>query len=322
MKKFVFLVIAVLLIASLAGCGSNNGGTDNNTNGNGNDNGTDTAQWAAYAFGDTVKPSSGGSGKMKSFTIDSAYSDAGKVREFTIDGTYLGTETVQIESEKTVMVTSPSYSSTTTTVSTSLECYKLKHRVTVVKDETGDTHPAWAEITLWIPTGSLESTTTYFWIYPKASYADSDNHTGEWSYYLTDAMQSEMSNPPTGQTIYYQPVTEGDFYGYDDWTLYGLYGWGWYWFQGFAEGGQQQLKVGSWTGGGCSYACTKGNKTIGSYAFSAWTLDASCTYSGGSGGYKGTFSPDLPLPIYLKVASSSEGSSNYFEYTLTGLQLQ
>ena len=99
MKKFMFLVIAVLLIASLAGCGNNNGGTDNNTNGNGND----TAQWAAYAFGDTVKPSSGGSGKMKSFTIDSAYSDAGKVREFTIDGTYLGTETVQIESEKTVI---------------------------------------------------------------------------------------------------------------------------------------------------------------------------------------------------------------------------
>ena len=56
MKKLVFLVIAVLLIASLAGCSSDKGGTDNNTNGNGNGdgNGTDTAQWAAYAFGDTV----------------------------------------------------------------------------------------------------------------------------------------------------------------------------------------------------------------------------------------------------------------------------
>ncbi len=90
------------------------------------------------------------------------------------------------------MITSPSYSSTTENVTASLECYKLKHRVTVVKDETGDTHPTWADITIWIPTGDLETTTQYFWIYPKMTYADSDGHEGEWSYYLTEAMQNEM----------------------------------------------------------------------------------------------------------------------------------
>ena len=325
MKKFVFLLIAVLLVLSLVGC-SGNGDKDNDGNGNGDGNGdgngTETAQWAAYAFDETVTSSSGGSGKIQSFTIESVYSEDAKVREFKIEGTYLGKEITQIKTQKTVLVTSPSYSTATENVTASLECYKVKHHVTVVEDETGDTHPAWAEMTLWIPTGDLETTATYFWIYPKATYVDSNGKTGEWSYYLTEAMQNEMSNPPTGQTIYYQPVTEGDFYGYDDWTFFGLYGWGWFWFQGFAEGGQQQLKVGSWTGGGCNYSCTKGDKTIGSYTFSAWTLDASCTGQGYSGGYKGTFSRGLPLPIYLKVGSTSEGSSNYFEYTLTDLELQ
>jgi hypothetical protein len=322
MKKLLFLVIALLAIVSLAGCGgSKNGSTDNKTNGDGGGNGTDTAQWAAYAFGDTVKPSTGASGKVKSFTIDSVYTEQGKVREFTVEGTYLGTETVQITSQKTVITTSP-YGSTTENVSVSLECYKVKHHVTVVKDETGENHPDWAEVTVWIPTGSLESTTTYISIYPKATYEDSNGHKGDWSYYLTDAMLNEISNPPAGTIVTYAPVEVGDFYGYDDWTFYGLYGWGWYWFKGFAEGGQQQLKAASWSYGGCSFTCAKGSKTISSYSFSAWTLDASCTYQGGSSGYKGVFSPDLPLPIYMKVGSTGDGTSKYWENTLTALQLQ
>lgn len=315
MKKLLFLVIALLAIVSLAGCGGNkNGGTDNNTNGNGGGNGSDTAQWAAYSFGDTIKPSSGGSGKIKSFTIDSAYTEDSKTREFTVEGTYLGTETVGIDTQKMVTSSTPPYI-TTTNVTTSLECYKIKHHVTVVKDETGGTHPAWADMTVWIPTANFGTSVSYFWIYPKATYADSDNHTGEWSYYLTDAMKNDT-------TASYLPVASGDFYGYDGWMLYGLYGWGYYWFQAYAEGGQQQLRVSSWSYGGCSFTCTKGPKTVGSYTFSAWTLDASCSGQGYSGGYKGIFSSDLPLPLYFKVGSSGDGSSKYWENTLTALQLQ
>ena len=231
------LLILLLLTVPLVGCG--NGGSNGDGNGNANGNGdgdgnsTETAQWAAYAFDETVTPSSGGSGKIQSFTIESVYSDEGKAREFKIEGTYLGKETAQIVTQKMVMVTSPSYSSTTDNVTASLECYKLKHHVTVVKDETGDTHPAWADITVWIPTGDLETTTQYFWIYPKMTYVDSDGHEGGWSYYLTDAMQAEMNNPPANTTVLYTPVAEGDFYGYDDYAFFGLYGWGWFWFQGF-----------------------------------------------------------------------------------------
>lgn len=319
-KKFVFLVIAVLLVLSLAGCGSDNGGTDEN--GNGDDNGTETAQWSAYAFGETVKPKSGGSGEIDSFTIESVYSEDGKARKFKIEGTYLAKETAQIKTQKMVMVTSPPYGSTTENVTASLECYKVKHRVTVLEDETGGTHPDWAEMTLWIPTGDLETTSMIVWIYPKAEYVDSEYNEGNWSYYLTDAMQAEMQNPPAGQTITYLPVTEGDFYGYDGWAFHGLYGYGWFWFQGFAEGGQQQLKVGSWAAGGWTYNCSKVNKTIGGYTFSAWSLEVTGSSEGYTGGYKGIFSEDLPLPIYLKVGSSGEGSSNYFEYTLTDLELK
>jgi len=318
MKKFVFLVIAVMLVLPLAGCGGGNGDKDNNGDGNGNGNGdgngTETAQWAAYAFDETVTPKSGGSGKIKSFTIDSVYTEEGKVREFTIEGTYLGTETTQIGTQKMVTSSTPPYMSTTN-VTTSLECYKVKHHVTVVKDETGGTHPAWADITVWIPTAEFGTSVSYFWIYPKATYADSDGHTGEWSYYLTETMQSDT-------TASYLPVSEGDFYGYDDWMLFGLYGWGWYWFEPFSEGGQQELKEATWAYGGCSYSCSKGSKAIGSYSFTSWTLDANCTGEGYTGGYKGTFSADLPLPLYLRVGGSSAGTSNYFEYTLTGLQLQ
>jgi hypothetical protein len=325
MKKIVFLVIAVLLVLSLAGCGGGSGDEDNNGNGNGNGdgNGAETAQWAAYAFGDTVEPKSGGSGKIDSFTIESAYNDEDGLRKFEIEGTYLGKETTQIKTQKMVTTTTP-FSMTTENVTATLECYKVKHRVTVLQDDTGDTHPDWAEITLWIPTSDLETSTLYFWIYPKAEYVDSNGDDGEWSYYLTDAMQAEMDNPPAGQTVAYLPVAEGDFYGFDDWAFFGLYGWGWFWFKGFAEGGAQELKEGSWTAGGygCSYNCSKVNKTIGSYTFSAWSLAYSCTGEGSTGGYEGIFSEDLPLPIYAKFSSSGGGTSTYWEYTLTDLELQ
>jgi hypothetical protein len=320
MKKWILLVIAVLIIASLAGCSSDNGGTDNNTNGNGDGNGTETAQWAAYAFGDTVNPSSGGSGKIKTFTIDSKTTENGKVREFKIEGTYLGKETAQIVTQKMIINTS-SYSSTTENVSTSMECYKVIHRVTVVRDDTGDTHPAWADITLWIPTSDLETTTSYFWIYPKATYVDSDGHEGEMSYYLTEAMLNEMANPPAGTSVSYLPTSEGDFYGYDEYAFFGLYGYGWIWFQAFAEGGQQHLEVGSWNIGTYKYTCAKVNKTIGGYTFHAWSVDWSVTTGGSSGGWTAIFSPDLALPIYSKFGGTGEGSSNSFEYTLTDLEL-
>ena len=328
MKKFVFLLIAVLLVLSLAGCGRGNGDKDNNGDGNGNGNGdgngTEATYWAAYRFGDTVQPSSGGSGLIKTFIINSKDTENGKLREFNIEGTYLGKENAQIATRKTTMVTSPSYSTTEENITASLDCYKVKHRVTVVKDETGGTHPAWAEITCWIPAEDLETSTIYFWLYPKAEYVDSDGRQGGWSYYVTEAMQNAANNPPANTTIYYTPVTtgDGDFYGYNNEVLYGLYGWGWIYFQAFAEGGGYKLEEADVHTATWSYSCDKVDKTIGGYTFHAWDVEWSGTSGTGTGSWEAIFSADLPLPIYSKFAGGGEGSSSLFEYTLTDLELQ
>ncbi len=327
MKKLLFLLIALVAVLALVGCGGgSNNGTDNNTNGNGNGNGNTTAsdQWAAYNFAQNVDPASGGSGKIKTFTVDSVYSEDGKAREFKIEGTYLGTETAQIVTQKMVITTSP-YGMTTENVTTAVECYKVKHHITVVKDETGDTHPAWADTTIWIPTGALKTTAQYFWIYPKATYEDSDGHKGEWSYYLTQAMQTEMSNPPAGKTISYAAYTDGEFYGYDEYAFFGLYGYGWMWFQGFAKGGTQTFQTGTWGGSASGYGVTytgaKVDKTIGGYTFHAWSIKVSWTGGGATGGYEAVFSDDLALPVYWKIGATSSGSSDYWQYTLTDLKL-
>ena len=161
----------------------------------------------------------------------------------------------------------------------------------------------------------------YFGIYPKAEYADSDGNSATWGYYLTQAMQDEVNNPPSGESILYVPYTEGDFYGYDTFILDGLYGWGWFWFDAYAVGGQQYLEEGNWSysygGVTYTYSCTSVVESIGSYSFTAWEIDISWTEQGVTTEYKADFSPSLPLPIYLKAGTGN----SYWEYQLTDLAL-
>jgi hypothetical protein len=283
-------------------------------------------QWTAYAFDQEVSPDTGNSGKVKSFTIRDKYNEGSAIREFEIAGTYEGRENTEIKTTKMEMSLTPPYGFSNTTVSTQMDCYKVKHRVTVLRDDTGAQHPSWADITVWIPKTSLWTTSQYFWIYPKSAYSDSDGHQGMWSYYLTEAMQNEMQNPPAGKQVVYYPYTEGDFYDYDTWAFHGLYGWAWTWFQSFAQNGERRFEQGSWTwsvGGATStYSCSPVTKTIGSYTFDAWSVTVDWSYQGNSGQHKGIFSPDLPLPIYLKIGATGESGQNYFEYELTGLTLE
>jgi hypothetical protein len=315
MRKIALLAVAFVLIGLVAGCGGN-GDTESENGGNGGE----PAQWAAYAFDQDVSPSSGGSGTVESFTIVETISEEGDIREFRIQGTYEGKGN-QIETER-LEVDLSTYESSQTTVSTSVQCYQLKHRVTVLRDDTGEEHPDWADITVWIPTGDIETTTEYFWIYPKSSYVDSDGNAGEWSYYLTDEMQDEMQNPPAGKQVVYSPYMEGDFYGYDGWMLQGLYGWGYYWFHAFAAGGDEYLEEDNWSVGGYSYSSGAVTRSVGDYTFDAWEISVSWAAGGESGGYSAVFSADLPMPIYLKVGEFGGDSADYFEYELTDLVLE
>lgn len=287
LRKLVFLLIALLAVLALVGCGGggNNNGTDNNTNGNGNGN-TETAQWAAYQLADTVAPSSGASGKIQSFTYICTITTDGEVQQYKIEGANEGMEAV-------------------TDNGTSVTCYKVKHRVTVMKDDTGADHPDWSEMTIWIPT-SLKSSDTQVFI--KGAYVDSDGHQGAWS----------------------RSAASADFYMYQYyWTFYALYGWGWGYFNAFAEGGTQHLAAGSWGAGMYHYDVSKGSQTIGGYTFSTMTVEATWTAGGSTASRQGVFSPGLPLPIHLRVSGSGggdgfehlPGGGISFEYILTDLKL-
>lgn len=341
MKKLgkVLLVFAALLaVLALVGCGGgdgkDNGGADNITNGqggNGNGQGGDgngsngngeAAQWAGYNFGKTVKPSSGGSGQIRSFTYEFGYKDDDGLREFNIEGTYLGRVNEPILTQKMTYSTA-TYEFTYENVTTMMDCYKLKHRVTVITNETDEEYPEWSETTVWIPVKVPEDSTMGAWLYPKAEYLDSEGNEGGWSYYLTTAMENEMDNPPAGTSVTYIYAWEGETFegGFVDWTYIGLYGWGWSWFKDFAEGGSQKLEAGSWGAGGHTYRCEKIKKTIGAYTLDAWSLEFSISYGGDSAGYKGIFSEDLAMPLYWKFGSSSSGDDTYWEYEMTDLVL-
>ena len=319
MSRFRFVLVGVLLVAMLAGCGG--GDTSDNGDGTPTDgDGTtpEAQQWAAYAFDQVVDAASGGSGTVESFTIVETYNEDGEIRKFSLDGTYLGTgggvKTARFETDLSTAET------TETTVTTPIPCHQVKHRVTVLQDDTGEEHPDWADVTVYIPTGDFETSVQYFWIYPMAEYEDSMEREATWSYYVSQAMTDEMSSPPAGKSIMYMPYVDGEFYGYDEWALWGLYGWAWFWFDDFATG-MRDLEEGSYSFGGFSYSVGQVDKTVGDYTFDAWSINVTYSTGGESGGYQAILCDDLPLPIYLKVGQSGGDDVDYFEYELTDIAL-
>lgn len=312
MKKVVWFTAIVTIFALLVSCScSSDDGDSNNGENNGNGGGT-TEQWAAYVFDETVSPSSGTSGKIDTFTIEETIVDDDGTRKFKIEGDYLGKST-DIKTTKMNLTTFE-----TSTVTTYVECYKIKHRITVMEAPAGEDYPTWADVTVYVPTGGFETTAIYFWVYPMATYLDSDGNTGEWAYYLTSEMQTEMEQG----TVNYIPYVDGDFNEYDDWSLFGLYGWVWTWFSSYATGGDNYLEAGNMSFSGFNYSCAQETKTVSSYTFDVWTVSISGNAGGESFVYEGSFSPGLPLPFYLKVGSNTTGDDASFEYTLTDLVLE
>ncbi|MEM1513850.1 MAG: hypothetical protein QXN45_03065 [Candidatus Thermoplasmatota archaeon] len=279
-------------------------------------------QWTAYNFENVVKPATGNEGKIKSFSVIETYVEEDEIRKFEINSTYMGKENTEIKVRR-MEIDIPTYNFIERNISVWMECYKIKHRIRVVQAPE-DEHPDWCEIIAWIPTSKIEAIGTYLWICPKAEYLDSRGNFGKWSYYMNESMQDEMSNPPHGKMISYSPYTEGNFYGFDIWALYGWYGWAWAWFGLFAKGGKYYLEEGSFTytyGGAIySYVCSSTVKNVGSYKFKAWEIKIRSSYGGETAEYKGIFSPSLPIPIYLKIGGRGEGKY-YWEYELVDIKL-
>lgn len=292
MKKLLGLMFVLVLVTALAGC-SGGGSVDDL---NGDTNGDEDAQpvsekWSAYVFDQVIKPATGGTGALQSFVMEQSLTEDGQTRTFSIEGTYLGKATEQIKTNK--LDTAAGYD--TIVVTTPVECYKVKHRVTQIEGEPDEDMPDWFETTVYIPTGGVDSSTAFLWLFAMSSSEDSEGSSGMWSYYLTSEMQNDGS--------FYLPYTEGDYEVYDSWVTYGLYGYAWPWMQSFAEGGDKSLTEGSWSYGGYSYSIEEKSKTLGSYEFDIWALDITM---GAEAHYKTEVSASLPLPVLLDFGADGD----------------
>lgn len=313
----ILLLACSFILATIPGCITPNVEEESNENEKETEKET---TWKGYKFEETVTPNSGAPGKLKEFVAIETYNDNGTCRKFEIHATYLGKENIQITVQKMVMGQGMP---TTTLINITKSTYKIKHRIKVLQDDSGDVHPEWAEITVYIPEDKFTSYRHYFWIYSRAEYVDSDGNKGMWSYYMTQEMMEEMN---TSKAMYF-PYIEGEFYGYDSWVLYGMYGWAWIWFQPFVESyhfTEGTISVGS-VGvgtGGYTYTCHKTIKTVGQYTFTAWEVTCSAVSFSDSGTLKGVFSPSLPVPIYFLCGGSTETSYSYYEFELKDITLQ
>jgi hypothetical protein len=311
MKRTVLLVLAISVVMSLGGCGPS----------------TSTEPWAAWAFDDLVVPVSGGSGKVATFAIQGTRSDNTATRRFNIEGSYLGKGTTDIQIRRTERSLAYPYAVTETIVTVPVECYQLEHKVTVLQDTTGAVHPAWAEMTLWIPTvqrsvgpvgedtcGDSSAWTSFVC---RAEYADADGRTAKWSWFQTGEMAAEEGEKQ-GKWLWYCPIVEGEFDYYLWHAPCAVYSGAEYWFANnpslFKEGTRRSGYHGTtvWTG-------TRTKATVGNYRFSGWTLDRSCGYGGlPCDTQTGCFVHDLPVPVSLEL----RGEGSTYEFTLTALLLR
>jgi len=308
-KKILILsVVCILLFSSFVGCTEDNGdGNDGDGNGD-----TTASNWYAYNFDANVKAEGDNEGKLKEFSFRQTYNENGSVMKFDVTSTNLGKKTVDI---KVIKMTMEGWNYTETTEEVSIEAYEVNHRVEVLQDDSGDDHPDWVELNVFLPTDDY-STAQYFWIYAMTEYTDSDGNEGMWSYYLTEEMQSSGAM--------YIPYTEGDLNNYDSWILYGLYGWAWTWFQPFTdtldlEEGSVSVPIG---GGSFSYSITKTTESVGDYDFEAYNVKSNAVDFEGGASLEGTFAPTLPVPIYVKVGGSGSDYYSYYEIELTDVVLE
>lgn len=320
MKHLLVSLVAtmmVVMVAASAGCVSPSNNNKKPATGD---------KWAAYNFDENVKANSGATGKLKTFKYEEKRVDDNKVVELDVVGSYLGRANEGILANKTV-INSATYQTSYSVLTTNVDCFKVKHDITVKRDDTNSGYANTSSVTVWIPTAGFNTTATYFWIYPKAEYSDSNGHAGSWSFYLTSAMQAEMDNPPSGETILFTPVITGTDYIDDagSLVLWGMYGWAWYWFHGYADG-SSEIKEGtvSYNFGGAAYvhSIKKVTRTVGTYTFTAWDISQKWSSAGeGSAEYRIVISEDLAIPFYLKAGGSSSQSTDYYEYELKDLTI-
>jgi len=320
-RKTAILMTAILLVSSagifLSGCpsappSSKSGGT---------------AQWYAYDYEHAAKPAAGGSGKVRSFTMVETVTAGSLVEEFNIEAVYLGVSDEIIKVNKTVTDEKTKVENTTTQ-SVAVKCFKIWHACTVVRDDNDHGYPASANITLWIPvSGPVNLTAGYLDERPwaRSEYSDSDGKSGLYSYYLTDDMRTEEAE--NRSYLDYSPYIEGDDGGDMTASVFmSLFSSSWDIFKIYAVGGGQVIKVGSTkmdiAGFSSTYSIARVTKTVGSYRFTAYEIVLRVKTSFSTTESRIIISPDLAIPIYVKMAASVGTAGSVTEFSLNRLSLE
>ncbi|HET6405012.1 MAG TPA: hypothetical protein VFH78_10220 [Candidatus Thermoplasmatota archaeon] len=330
-RTFAFLTIALLL----AGCADSGGsegddadladdagasaprGSGAPSSGASGDSGAtdaDPARWYAFAFSREVEPKSGGSGRIQSYSYTTTKENDGAETTVDVVVTVEGVSTENVRTQKMDMA-SGNYEPVV--VSTPLEVTKLRHEMTVVKDDAGDREAGETSVvTIWIPTGELPESSTFVWYFVKMAWEGEGGERGGWEYYVSPQMQAEQEQGGVIYLPFEDGRSGGSWWAFDLMTsMYGLS-----WFAPYVTG-EQAFEEGSFSYGGYSQSVRRETFRIGGYAFDGWSVQLSGVSGGSSSGWMMKASEDLPIPVAFRFGSSGDGSSSVISYELTDLRL-
>lgn len=272
------------------------------------------AFWAAFAFDEPVTTKSGQTGMIRSYSYTNTLEEDGKETVVQVDVIVEGASTEDIRVQTMDMSSgSPQMS----VVSTSLEVTKLRHELTVVKDDTGEREAGeTTTVTVYVPVGELPESTAFVWFFSKMTWENAEGEAGTWEYHVSEEMQAQQES---GANVYI-PYTEGEsnaWWGFELMTsTYGLS-----WFAPYVRG-EQAFEEGSFSYGGYAQSVRRETFTLGGHSFEGWSVEMSGTSGGSSSGWMMKAADDLPMPVAFRFGSSQNGGdSSVVGYQLTDLEI-
>jgi hypothetical protein len=325
----VVLLLMVTATSALSGCLAPMKIVKPHSSGGPSNNGTEGPQWRAFDFGCNITPAAGSGGRVLTFTYEETQVENGSVRMFRLQSRCEGAANETLLTNRTlteINMTNFQVNTTRATVTNVTKCNRVGQKILVLRDDTNSSLPMWADVVLSLPCGASGPSGAYQRLWSRANYSDIRGNTGLWSYHVNGTMWNEMNSSTANRTVAYSPYIMSDgLRGFDSYSLEALYGFSWYWFGSYANGGPRHLDVGTRTVliGSGSYTSTisRATRTSGSYNFDSYEVKLSWTDGLGSWEYSAVVSPELPIPLLLKVGDCTGGHSLSYEYVLSGLSL-
>lgn len=276
--------------------------------------GDDLAVWHAHAYDRIVDPKGGASGRIQSYSFVQTNTEDGQTTEVSVDVEVLGRSTEAIRMNRTTV--EADYTMKSEIVSTDVEVHRLRHTLTVLRDDSGErAEGETATITLALPADEVAAQGSFGWYFVAMDYETADG-AGTWEYYMTEQMQDEMDEGGS----FYLPYIEGEeataWWGFE--YMLGTYGLSWW--SAWASG-DRSFEEGSYDYGGYSYSASRVTHELGGYAFDGWDLRWGGSDGSSSNELVLKVAPELPMPLEYTSGSSDEGSEDLLSYRLTDLRL-